>query len=162
MHLKSKITTYVLLNSDTAWWKLTRRAFISIYTSMLKIFSSKCSLIINAWAFHMTGNSDWFKWCNDTQNVSAILRYCSQKYCCFQVCTSHFYRCRDPTQNGGKGRSYSKCQFWGPTHRWKFCFLIPRCGDVNVQDVDKWLIADDLEFNMNNNKIVQTGLHLQF
>ncbi len=41
------------------------------------------------------------------------------------------------------------------TYHWKNYFLkILACGDVNVQDVEEWLIADDPEFNMNNDKIV--------
>ncbi len=30
---------------------------------------------------------------------------------------------------------------------------------MNAQDVDKWLIADDPEFNMNDDKVVRSMLH---
>ncbi len=30
---------------------------------------------------------------------------------------------------------------------------------MNTQDVNKWLIVDGLEFNMNDDKIVQSVLH---
>ncbi len=30
---------------------------------------------------------------------------------------------------------------------------------MNVQDVDKWLITDDSEFNMNFNELIQSVLH---
>ncbi len=35
---------------------------------------------------------------------------------------------------------------------------MPGCGDVNVQDIDEWLIADDQEFN-SDNQTVQSVLH---
>ncbi len=30
---------------------------------------------------------------------------------------------------------------------------------MNVQDVEEWLIADDPEFNINDNEFVQSALH---
>ncbi len=45
----------------------------------------------------------------------------------------------DPTLNTGFEDKNSALE--------KLFFKIPGCGDVNVQDVDKWLITDDPEFN---------------
>ncbi len=41
----------------------------------------------------------------------------------------------------------------------KFFLKIPGCDDVNEQDVGTWLIADDPEFNMNDDEIFQSVLH---
>ncbi len=41
----------------------------------------------------------------------------------------------------------------------KFVKKIPGFPDVNAQDVDEWLIADDPEFNTNDDKIVQSVFH---
>ncbi len=36
---------------------------------------------------------------------------------------------------------------------------MPGCGNANAQDVDEQLITDDPEFNINDDKIVQSVLY---
>ncbi len=44
------------------------------------------------------------------------------------------------------------------THHWKNSFKKYQ-DNANVKDVDEWLIADDPEFNINDDEFVQSMLH---